>query len=79
MSPEQAKGQATGPASDIFNLGLILYAILTGTPAFQEVGLGGSDPLKAVRDTDRVAASPPRSTPAACARGHLPESFGGSA
>ena len=30
MSPEQAKGQPAGPASDIFSLGLILYAILTG-------------------------------------------------
>ena len=50
MSPEQAKGLSTGPASDVFNLGLILYAILTGTPAFEEASLGGGDPLKAVRD-----------------------------
>ncbi len=57
MSPEQAKGQATGPAGDVFNLGLILYAILTGTPAFKEPGSGGGDPLKAVRD---AAVLPPR-------------------
>jgi serine/threonine protein kinase/formylglycine-generating enzyme required for sulfatase activity len=57
MSPEQAKGLPTGPASDVFNLGLILYAILTGTPAFQSVSLGGADPLKVVRD---AAVLPPR-------------------
>jgi WD40 repeat protein/serine/threonine protein kinase len=57
MSPEQAKGLSTGPASDVFNLGLILYTILTGTPAFEEASLGGADPLKAVRD---AAVLPPR-------------------
>ena len=57
MSPEQAKGLPTGPASDVFNLGLILYAILTGTPAFEEASLEGGDPLKAVRD---AAVLPPR-------------------
>ena len=34
MSPEQAKGEPAGPASDIFSLGLIQYAILTGKSAF---------------------------------------------
>jgi eukaryotic-like serine/threonine-protein kinase len=57
MSPEQAKGLSTGPTSDVFNLGLILYTILTGTPAFEEGSLGGADPLKAVRD---AAVLPPR-------------------
>ena len=57
MSPEQAKGLATGHGSDIFNLGLILYSILTGTAAFHEAGEGGGDPLKAVRD---AAVLPPR-------------------
>ena len=57
MSPEQAKGLPTGPASDIFNLGLILYAILTGVPAFEEASLEGGDPLKAVRD---ATVLPPR-------------------
>jgi serine/threonine protein kinase len=49
MSPEQARGEPTGPASDIFSLGLILYAVLTGGSAFEESSFRGSDPLKAVR------------------------------
>jgi serine/threonine protein kinase len=41
MSPEQAEGRwdLVGPASDIFSLGAILYAILTGYSPYQ----GGSD------------------------------------
>jgi eukaryotic-like serine/threonine-protein kinase len=50
MSPEQAKGLSAGPASDVFNLGLVLYAILTGVPAFEEASLAGADPFKVVRD-----------------------------
>jgi serine/threonine protein kinase/tetratricopeptide (TPR) repeat protein len=58
MSPEQAKGESVGPASDIFNLGLVLYAILTGKSAFDSVRLSGMDPLRAVRDAEVI---PPRS------------------
>ncbi len=35
MSPEQARGEPAGPASDLFSLGLILYAILTGGSPFE--------------------------------------------
>ncbi len=58
MSPEQAKGDAAGPASDIFNLGLIVYAILTGKPAFDAASFRAGDPLQAVR---AAAVVPPRS------------------
>jgi eukaryotic-like serine/threonine-protein kinase len=57
MSPEQAKGEPVGPASDIFNLGLILYAILIGKSPFDEAILQDADPLKAVR---KAWVLPPR-------------------
>ena len=57
MSPEQAKGEPAGPAGDIFSLGLVLYAILTGKSAFAEASLRGRDWLNAVREAVIV---PPR-------------------
>lgn len=35
MSPEQAEGEKTGPASDIYSFGTILYEMATGKPVFE--------------------------------------------
>jgi eukaryotic-like serine/threonine-protein kinase len=57
MSPEQAKGELAGPASDIFNLGLVLYGILTGKSPYAEAVLQGLDLRGAVCE---AAVIPPR-------------------
>lgn len=38
LSPEQVSGEAPGPASDIYSLGLVLIEALTGRRAFPQVG-----------------------------------------
>ena len=57
MSPEQARGEPTSPASDVFSLGLILYAILTGESPYANAVPRGGDLHKAVRE---AAVVPPR-------------------
>src|SRR5205085_12017409 len=39
MSPEQATGEASGPLSDIFSMGVMLYEMLGGKQPFQRTSL----------------------------------------
>jgi hypothetical protein len=53
MSPEQARGEPTGPQSDVYSLGIVLYEMLTGQVPFR-----AHTPLAALR---MQADSPPPS------------------
>src|SRR6185295_18488938 len=57
MAPELASGErgSIGPASDIYSLGTILYALLTGRPPFQ-----GPSPVDTVLMVLEQDPLPPR-------------------
>ncbi|MFF5010749.1 protein kinase [Streptomyces phaeochromogenes] len=65
ISPEQANGEITGPASDVFSLGAVLYYAATGTspfghgtvPALLHRIVHDEPDLTAVPDTLRTALS----------------------
>jgi eukaryotic-like serine/threonine-protein kinase len=55
MSPEQAGGQAVDPRSDVYSLGALLYALVTGRPPFRAETAVAT--LRLVLETEPV---PPR-------------------
>jgi serine/threonine protein kinase/ketosteroid isomerase-like protein len=56
MSPEQLRGEAAGPRSDVYSLGCLLYACLVGSPPFQR-------DTKAATITAQLHEQPPSISP----------------
>jgi len=52
MSPEQCLGQAVGPASDLYSVGVLLYEMLSGQPPF-------TDGLQSAVLVRQATAAPP--------------------
>ena len=57
MSPEQAKGEEVGPASDVFSLGAVLVFAATGVPPFGS-GLTAALVFRVVYDPPRLEDVP---------------------
>ena len=59
LPPEQARGEAASPASDLYSLGILLYQMLTGRPPFD-----GETPVAvALRHLDETVPPPSAAAP----------------
>jgi hypothetical protein len=67
VSPEQAEGRPAEPRSDLYSLGCVLYALLTGEPPFT-----GEHPMGVIKQ--HLMSPPP---PLASRRGGVPASVEG--
>ncbi|CAN5731368.1 hypothetical protein BH23GEM11_BH23GEM11_00600 [soil metagenome] len=62
-SPEQVRGDAVGTASDIYQLGLMLYELLSGSRPYRDVEQRPVELIRAICERDPVRPSRVRAAP----------------